>query len=164
MKFHEIPANPTNADLGEALKAIHQCVEEGKRQSAKNRRSTLKLIADNRTEARERSDGLEAMIVANEQAVEKRFGENAAGFVIWLEGYNKQNEQLTTLIRALGADKNGKPHKSILSLSQSQATVRLVAAIGGATLAIPLAAKIINAVWVSGVVPMLHAVGAVLLK
>ncbi len=164
MKFPALPESPTNADLGAALVALHECVEQSKRATAKNRRTTLKLIADNRTEAKGRSNGLEAMIVANEQAVEKRFSENAAGFVIWLEGYNKQNEQLTTLIKAIGADKNGKPHKSILALSQSQATMRVVAAVAGATLAIPLAAKVINAIWVSGIIPMLHAVSAVLLK
>ncbi len=164
LKFKEIPPNPTNTDLGEALAAIHECIEAGKRDTAKNRRSVLRLIADNRAEAGDRADGLESMIAAHRDATEKRFGENAAGFVIWLEGYNKQNEQLTKLISAIGADKNGRPHKSIVSLSQGQATLRLIAAIGGATLAIPLAAKIINAAWVSGIVPALHAIGVVLLK
>lgn len=153
MKFPELPANPTNADLGFALVALHQCVEEGKVQAAKNRRDFMKLIRANRTEAKGWFTALESRVKGNED-----------DFGLWLKGDNERNEQFTTLLKAIGADKAKPHHKTLLAMSQSGATWRMAGVVSAMILAIPLAGKIINAIWMAGVIPAWIAVAHVILK
>jgi hypothetical protein len=144
MKFKQLPDNPTNADLGEALKAIHECIEEGKVQATKNRRTLVKMIAANRTEAMGWVSDLETRVKRNED-----------GFAIWLKQDEQRGQQLTTLLQALGADK-AKPHKPLMAMSQVNATWRIAGVMAAILLAAPVASKMVNAAWL--------AVTAVLLK